>query len=149
MFLPLLPVPLSADTIQWSSVELAFVPPSDVVHHFERLKSFEFFKNALAGKSPTDIGVQKFLIYMEETWVGKNTRHNYHPGLFDLQLWNVYELTLRSFPRTNNAIEAWHNAIATMFGIHHPNIFKFIDGIKLEQDATEVLIHQMFAGIRS
>lgn len=124
---------------------LAFVPVKDVVRRFEQLKNFEFFKQKLKGKTPVDVGVQNFLAYMESNWIGQQLRRTYRPGLFALDLWNVYELTLELFPRTNNNVEGWHNAIESLFGIH-PNIFKFIEGIKLEQDATEVLIGKMFGG---
>lgn len=127
--------------------DLAFVPEADVVSQFEALKSFEFFKNTLNGNSEIDMGVRNILLYMETNWIGEMSRRTYKPGTFALSLWNVYDITLKLFPRTNNAVEAWHNAIAIMFGIAHPNIFKFIEGIKLEQDNTEVLINKMFAGI--
>lgn len=63
-----------------------------------------------------------------------------------MDLWNVYELTLELFPRTNNAVEGWHNAMDAILGIH-PNIYKFINGIKLEQKATEDLIGKLHSGI--
>lgn len=53
-----------------------------------------------------------------------------------VKLWNVYHLTLNGYPRPNNAVEAWYNDIMVMFGIYHPKILKFIDGIKQEQDAN-------------
>lgn len=49
-------------------------------------------------------------------------------------------------PRTNNATEGWHNAIRTFFGARHPQIFKFIDGIKLEQGLQETKMNQLQAG---
>ncbi len=42
---------------------LAFVPETDVVRQFEELKTFTFFKEALAGKSPVDIAVQKIFLF--------------------------------------------------------------------------------------
>lgn len=125
---------------------LAFVPVGDVVRRFNELKKFDFFMKKLAGTTAVDVGVQKLLEYMETNWVGSKPRRTYKPGNFALDLWNVYELTLQCFPRTNNTIEGWHNAIFALFGIH-PNIFKFIKGIKLEQDATEVMINKLFGGI--
>lgn len=119
---------------------LAFVPVNDVVSHFEELKTFNFFKKALEGKSDIDKSVSKMLLYMETTWIATRRRHSYKPGIFPLELWNVYQTTLDNFPRTNNAVEAWHNSIQ-----FHPDIFKFIRGIKLEQDAIEVKIGKMFA----
>lgn len=122
---------------------LAFVPVNDVLQRYNELKEFEFFKQKLAGKTEVDLGVQKLLAYMQTNWIGEKPRRTYKSGLFELDLWNVYELTLECFPRTNNNVEAWHNAIAVILGIH-PTVFKFIRGIKLEQDATEVLIGKLF-----
>lgn len=41
---------------------LAFVPICDVVTQFEALKSFEFFRSALNGKSEIDVGVRKIFV---------------------------------------------------------------------------------------
>ncbi|KAG4081143.1 hypothetical protein HA402_011988 [Bradysia odoriphaga] len=116
---------------------LAFVPVDDVLKRFNE---------KLSGTTSIDIGVQKLFEYMETNWIGTKPRRTYTPEKFAIDLWNVYELTLECFPRTNNTVEGWHNAIAALFGVH-PNIFKFICGMKLEQDATEVLISKMFSGI--
>lgn len=125
---------------------LAFVPVTDVVRRFNELKEMNFFKEKLMGTSKIDVGVQKLLLYMQTNWIGEQLRRTYRPGLFALDLQNVYALTLEYFPRTNNAVEGWHNAIESMFGTH-PNVFKFIEGNKLEQNATEVLMSQMFGGV--
>lgn len=126
---------------------LAFIPPGDVLQHFSTLKKFAFFKEKLSGKTPVDLGVQKIFDYMENTWIGKIVRRKYVSGLFPLELWNVYQITLEGSCRTNNAIEAWHNAMQIFFGVSHPSIFKFIKGIKEEQDATEILIAKMMSGL--
>lgn len=44
-------------------------------------------------------------------------------------------------------MEAWHHAINLMFGIYHPNIFKFIAGIKMEHNDTEIVMDKTFSGI--
>lgn len=49
------------------------------------------------------------------------------------------------FPRTNNHTEGWHNRIATMWGTH-PNIFKFIDALKEEQEIQELQMARIEAG---
>lgn len=126
---------------------LAFVPVKDVVRHYNSIKQFPFFQQKLKGKTATDLGVQKLLDYMETTYIGQKGKLVLVPGLFPLQLWNVYELTLLGLPRTNNVVEAWHNAIKIMFGINHPNIFKFITGIKTEQDSVEILISKLISQI--
>lgn len=99
---------------------LAFVPPEEAVNRYEELKKLDFFKEKLNGTSAVDVGVQKLLDYFEKTWVGHFARNRFVAPLFSISLWNVYNLTLAFFPRTNNAVEAWHNAIAILFGVHHP-----------------------------
>lgn len=125
----------------------ASIPVADVVYSFKLLKEFPFFESKTNGTSEEDRAVQRVLSYMENNWVGVISRLSYIPGAFSLKLSNVFELTLSLYARTNNAVEAWHNAIRLIFGIHHPNIFRFINGIKLEQDAAEILIAQSMAGI--
>lgn len=126
---------------------LAFVPPCDVVKCYEELKQSDFFKEKLNGSSVVDVAVQNVLLYFEKTWIGYSVQNRYVMPLFAIVMWNMYQLTLDGFPRTNNAVEAWHNAIKILFGVHHPSIFKFIDGIKLEQDSVEITMSKMMCGI--
>lgn len=49
-------------------------------------------------------------------------------------------------PRTNNNVEGWHNRINSLMSCHHPKIFKFLDGLKKEQDEQELRIIQINAG---
>ncbi|XP_037049634.1 uncharacterized protein LOC119083925 [Bradysia coprophila] len=94
---------------------LAFVPPEEVVKRYEELKGLDFFKAKLSGKSAVDVGVQNLLSYFEKTWIGHFARNRFVEPLFSIDLWNVYHQTLAFFPRTNNAVEAWHNAITILF----------------------------------
>ena len=126
---------------------LAFVPPEHVYDHFQSLKKMEFFQTKLNGQLAVDLGIQNLLQYVEKTWIGHYHRNRFVAPLFPINLWNMYHLTLHGFPRTNNSVEAWHNAIMGFFGIYHPNIFKFIDGIKKEQDSVEIIVAKMMAGI--
>ena len=41
-------------------------------------------------------------------------------------------------PRTNNAVEGWHNKFNQHIGCHHANIWKIIDIIQKEEDLSEV-----------
>lgn len=126
---------------------LAFVPPEEVSKRYDELKELDFFKEKLNGTSAVDVGVQKLLTYFERTWIGRFARNKSVAPLYSINLWNVYSLTLAFFPRTNNAVEAWHNAINALFGGSHPCIYNFIEGIKKEQDATEISIAKMMSGI--
>lgn len=64
---------------------------------------------------------------------------------FDLKLWNMYKLTKKKSPRTNNATEGWHSAMARFIGSSHPNIFVFIENIKQHQHLQEKTMLSLLA----
>ena len=66
--------------------------------------------------------------------------------LFDLALWNMYDQTIGDLLRTNNAVEGWHRRFQANVGAYHPNFWKFIDMLKLEQSLNHVNISQARAG---
>ena len=66
--------------------------------------------------------------------------------LFDLALWNMYDQTIGDLLRTNNAVEGWHGRFQANVGAYHPNFWKFIDILKLEQSLNHVNISQARAG---
>lgn len=49
-------------------------------------------------------------------------------------------------PRTNNAVEGWHNAMQSSISCSHPTIFKFIQAIKNEQALQEMKLTQICSG---
>jgi len=40
---------------------------------------------------------------------------------------------LEDLPKTNNNVEGWHRSFSQLLGAYHPNILKFINGLKKEQ----------------
>lgn len=58
-------------------------------------------------------------------------------------MWNMCAITLQQLPRTNNAVEGWHNAINQFIGCKHPSIWTFIEKIKKEQGIQELKMVQM------
>lgn len=124
---------------------LAFIPAADVCKSFNALKGFAFFKTKLRQKKSN--GYQDLFKYIEQTWIGKvNDRNEYQSGRFTLDTWNMYEMALDGLPRTNNATEGWHNALRIFFGASHPQIYRFIDGIKKEQALQEVTMAHVLSG---
>jgi hypothetical protein len=96
---------------------LAFVPVPHVVDKFDKLMFQQFFVNN-----------EELLIllidYFEETWIGRPTRRNIRrPPVFDLKLWNQYDITQAGLPKTNNYIEGWHRAFLSLLGAFHPTIW--------------------------
>jgi len=57
-------------------------------------------------------------------------------------MWNVYGENLR----TNNDCEGWHVRFNNAIRRHHPNIWQFMDCMREEQAAMEVLQQQIMTG---
>lgn len=132
---------------------LAFVPPVDVKYLFNKIKSeldsnLEFFENVL-----------KLFNYMEETWIGYDTTKKagrgrgvkvittYVEPRFKIELWNVNSRINDCLPRTNNSVEAWHNAFSNMLS-KHPSIYPLVDKFREEQKKTEDLLVKLETGIQ-
>jgi hypothetical protein len=43
-------------------------------------------------------------------------------------------------------VEAWHRSFESQVACHHPNIWKFLEFLKKEQNFNEILIEQYLAG---
>ncbi len=50
---------------------------------------------------------------------------------------------MTDLPRSNNAIEGWHNAFASRVLISHPSVSKLADKIRREQSKFEIDIKQV------
>lgn len=48
-------------------------------------------------------------------------------------------------PRTNNSVEAWHNAIHGAIGCEHPRFDRFVKFVISEQGRTEFKMNQLMA----
>lgn len=115
---------------------LAFVPVKDVVYTFNKIKSI----------SPSNF--KPMITYFEKNFIGSATSI---PKLrkkprFEIKSWNVRDRVLEGVGRTNNNIEAWHNAFQNDCK-KHTNLSKFIKTVKLEQSNTESLIAKIESGI--
>jgi hypothetical protein len=85
---------------------------------------------------------QDFLEYYERTWIGRPGRR----PLFPREMWNCRESTLLDLPRTTNSAESWHHSIQAVYNSPHPNVFKFIEGIRLEQVRVNAVCVKLDAG---
>ena len=83
----------------------------------------------------------------EDTYIGRLRPGGHRRALlFDLALCNIYDQTIGNLLRTNNAVEGWHRRFQENVGGYHPNVWKFIDILKLEQSLNHVNISQARAG---
>ena len=58
-------------------------------------------------------------------------------GRYEAEKWNNYEITKDQGPRTNNAVESWHNTFNFQLTAKHPTLWDCIDAINSEQCRTE------------
>ena len=60
--------------------------------------------------------------------------------------WSVYERVPVDDPRTNNFLEGWHNRFASVLGVAHPDIYKFIKSLKSEQARGKMIRRAALTG---
>ena len=109
-------------------MSLAFVPPEDVITAF----------HTVLDAIPEDLDIDAFLNYFQATWiegmstVRRNGRARYPPAV-----WNIRSRTLQMMNRTNNHLEAFHNAFRQKVGHSNSTIWGFITGMRLQQAASD------------
>lgn len=119
---------------------LAFLPSEKVIESFSAIKGFMKMERR-PRVNTTEHQIWQVCDYVEKTWVGTKKKE----PLFPIAMWNMRQLTLDGTPRTNNAVEGWHNAISRGFGCSNPSVWTFIDKLKAEQDRHEVRMAQITA----
>ena len=122
-------------------VSLAFIPPNDVIKVFDDLVESVFFDSNQQLLKP-------LIDYFLDNWIGMlHTRRRRRDPTFAISLWNCYSSVIDGIPKTNNAVEGWHNAFSSLLSADHPTIWKFIDGIQQEQSLNELKVNQYLAGV--
>ena len=89
---------------------LAFVPEADAQRYF----------NVLSQNVDQDLDV--IMDYIEEYYLGVFRRGRFRRPRFPITRWGVYDRVNAQLPRTNNAVEGWHNSFNGHVGSHHANI---------------------------
>lgn len=118
--------------------------PNSLIH-IRCITALAFFKTKLSQKKNN--GYKDLFKHVEQTWIGYMSAQNeYVSDRFSLDVWNMYQLTLRGPPRINNATEGWHNALRSFYRASHPQIYKIIDRIQKEQPLQEVTMAQVLSG---
>ena len=102
------------------SAALVFVPEAEVVRVFEEL--VDSLPEAL----------QPITDYLEDTYIGRLGRRQRRQPRFAITLWNMYERTVQELPRTNNAIEGYHQHLQSAVLCHQPNIWRFLEVLQRE-----------------
>ncbi|XP_050066301.1 uncharacterized protein LOC126555422 [Aphis gossypii] len=100
---------------------------------------------AVAGQLPAVDSMKKTVQRIRQKELMAPARQRRSPK-FPIKLWNCYGLIKNDIPRTNNAIEGWHNSFKSILNAVHPSIWKFIDALKKEEKLNRVRIQQFIAG---
>jgi len=109
---------------------LPFVPGNDIDRVFNLLSN------------NVDPALDVILDYVEENYIGAIRRGRYRRPRYPYTMWGVHDRVVNDLPRTNNAVEGWHNRFNRHVGCHHADIWKLIDVIKKEEDLSRVeLVH--------
>ncbi|XP_042212508.1 uncharacterized protein LOC121875325 [Homarus americanus] len=112
---------------------LAFIPQGEVID------AFEILQETMPPEADPAID------YFEDTYIGRQCRHYRRTPRFPVSMWNVYDRVDEDLPRTNNSLEGWHNHMQANITSFHPNIWKFLEVLKMEQALTSIAINQMIA----
>ena len=118
---------------------LAFIPLVDINRAFDDL-STEIRTNF-------NNNLDDLLDYFEDTYIGRLRRNGQRGDpTFAQVIWNMHTRARNELPRTNNNVEGWHRGIQFHINACHPNIWKFLDVIKREENLTRVKITQCLGG---
>ena len=118
---------------------LAFVPVVDLETAFDDL--FIEIRNNFNND------MDDVLNYFEDTYIGRQRRNGRDNPMFAQELWNMYNRTRYHLPRTNNNVEGWHRGLQFHINACHPNIWKFLNVLKKEENLTRVKVAQCLGGI--
>ena len=82
------------------------------------------------------------LDYIEDNYIGAYRKGHYRAPRFEYDMWGVCDRVQNELPRTNNAVEGWHDRFNRHVGCHHANIWKLIEVLKNEEDISRIeLLH--------
>lgn len=73
-------------------------------------------------------------VYFFDTYIG---HENNSPCQFPPETWNVRENVWHDYPRTNNAIEGWHNSFNSRFGPYKSSGKLFAKQLIEEEEAIQ------------
>lgn len=88
------------------------------------------FSMELAALQPLDDKITQFSDYLVDTYISEDS-------IFPPHIWAEKSSSIH---RTTNACESFHSKFNSYFESPHPNIFKFIDILKLIQTETVILM---------
>lgn len=114
---------------------LAFVPVEDIIESFQMLAD-------QCGDEEEAV-----LDYFESAYVGELRRGRRLQPTFPHELWSMHVRVEQNLPRTNNALEGWHNRFSSSIQHPHPHIWKFIGKLKEDNSLNIMSIVHNIMGV--
>lgn len=114
---------------------LAFLPVDEVVRQFEIV--IEDIKYRV---------LDPLILYFEDNFIGRLCGNRRLDPRFPVELWNQYDRVLNKLPRSNNAIEVWHNAFNNAVDIAHQTVENLAHKLQMEQHSMVIFRNQMILG---
>lgn len=125
---------------------LAFVPIDNLVDAVDSLRGI-IDDDTEEPEPPIDADLMPILDSFESTYIGRLVRLNRRSRpTFSPEMWSCYERTLNDEARTNNYAEAAHRRLQAEFGVDHPTLWKFIDGLRTVQKSTDQIYEEFVRG---
>ncbi|CAF1333385.1 unnamed protein product [Didymodactylos carnosus] len=87
-------------------------------------------------------GLRKYVLYLGRLRPNQTRRQ----PKFGIDFWNMYHRTTDAVTRTNNAAEADHRRIGSVFQCSHPTLWSFLEKLIEEENATHMEILHINAG---
>lgn len=107
---------------------LTFVKRAEIINMYNLLRAHSDF--------PTEL--IPVYDYFFQTYLGTNI------VLYPLDVWHQLDYFERDIPRTNNAIEGWHNSFSSSFGSSRFSFTLMIEKLKDEEDFIRIKMIQMY-----
>lgn len=114
-------------------VALAFLPVADVVDAFDNMNF--------------DPQLRELIDYFEDEFIGVIRRRVRVIPRIPIAVWNVLDRVQQNIPRTNIAIEGWHNALNSTVSNAHINCYELMKYFQNEQSNVENKLTRQAAGV--
>ena len=125
--------------------DFALTPRIIVALSFVPIEDLDVALEAMENEIMEDL--MPIINWFEDVYIGRQNRNRTRRrALFPPHMWSVYERTVNGEDRTNNYVEAAHRRLQAEFGMDHPNIWKFIDGIRAVQKGRDLVYEQFVRG---
>ena len=117
----------------------SFIPESGVLDEYFKLKEKQEEKATREKKKAP-------FNFFERVYVGsENLEEDY--CVFSLEFWNINKLMLEDISRTTNSAEGWHRSLNSDVVISHPNLIRFIEAMKEEEESVRTQFIRLTSGL--